>query len=170
MATDPLTSAILGLDRLVAESAAFQARVEAADDTQAREKIDLFEYDESPAVLGAHRPFAAIWPKQTTWRSVVGGVCNEFDTSGTLVLLLTDKNRHPGDKPANRRASALDFSEWIGTVIQEICEHAAEDDQLDFHVVSLGEEGGPHRTPKADEPGGSAWWAQFEVHWGLRGE
>ena len=162
--TGVITKPILGLERLVAESAAFQRRRKVSGDVvEARKHIHLFDYSDDPNSLAHARPFAAIWPADPVILSMIaGGTRNWLVAAGDLVLVLTDRDNYPGRE--NRRKSGLDFAEFVEDVIRDIRNNAGRDDRLDVRSIE------PilfAHSAERDEPSGGFWHAAFQVHWGL---
>ncbi len=174
----PLHMAVIGLDRLLVESATFRRRVcgeGEASEVAAREKIELLEYEADPAELQRRRPFAAIWPKMTGWTQTAGGARNEFVAHGTLALLLTDVDRAGHHDSESRRASGIDFIKFAGEVLEEILAQAAADDHLCVNGVQQQEEHGPARSSSKDVPAvgtgqpAGFWWVIYLIDWGNAG-
>ena len=174
----PLHMAVLGLDRLVAESPAFQRRIcgeDEATEDRARQKIELLEYEADPAEMQRRRPFAAIWPKQTGWDQDGGGDRNLFGAHGMLGLLLTDVDRHGHHDNESRRASGIDFLRWAGEVIEDVLASAGQDDHLCIRSIRQDEEHGPSRPATKDVPAVDQgqptghWWVIVLVEWGHAG-
>jgi len=149
----PITSAVYQLRRLVAESAAFQTRVGAADVAAAKAKVITWDYEDDPVNLQKARPFGGVWPADKfDLVQVAGGGQSLFSSGGELVLILTDIDRHPDD----REASAADFAGWVDTILLEIAAIAGVDDRLCIRRVTFLER--PLRTATKDEPSAGAFW------------
>ena len=157
----PLTSGVLQLRRLVAESAAFQARVGATDDVDARLKVKTWDYEDDPVLLQNARPFACVWPAdRQDFDQVAGGGQNWLAGHGDVVLILTDRDRHPGD----REASGTDFAGWVDEVLADIVAAAGLSDRMAITAVKLLQR--PLRTATRDEPSTGAFWqVAFVVSW-----
>jgi hypothetical protein len=157
----PLSSGVYQLQRLVAESAAFRARVAIADVTAAKAKVKIFEYEADAATIANERPYACVWPgEKLDLAAVSGGANTLFRPSGELVLILTDNDRHPGE----REASAADFVGWVDQVLLDILAAAGVDDRMTIRHVSLAAR--PARTPTKDEASAGAFWdVVWVVHW-----
>jgi len=162
--TGVITKPILGLERLVAESTAFQRRRKVSGDVEARRHIHLFDYSDDPNTLSHARPFAAIWPADPVILSMIaGGTRNWMIAAGDLVLVLTDNDNYPGRE--NRRKSGLDFAGFVETVIRDVRNNAGRDDRLD--VRGLDPIVFAHSAERDAPTAGEFWQAAFQVHWGL---
>lgn len=161
--TGVITTPILGLERLVAESTAFQRRRKVSNDVEARKHIHLFDYEDHPNTLKRARPFAAIWPADPVILSTIaGGTRNWMIAAGDLVLILTDNDNFPGRD--NRRRSGLDFAGFVEGVIRDVRNNAGRDDRL--NVRGLETILFAHSASR-DAPSGEFWEAAFQVHWGM---
>jgi hypothetical protein len=149
----PITSSIYQLRRLVAESAAFQTRVEAADATAALAKIKTWDYEDDPVALQRARPFACVWPADRfDLVQISGGGQSLFSGQVELVLILTDIDRGSGD----REVSGANFAGWLDLVLQDVAAAAGVDDRVPIkHVTFLQR---PLRTATKDEPSSGAFW------------
>ena len=165
--------AVVELRRLVAQSAAFQSRTGTHSESEAGEKVFMFDKEsDDPAdmlALVRCRPCAVIWPETWRWDADAAGERNYGDPVGGLLLLLIDDALLPGRAQEQRHQSALEFSDWVGNVIEEVLAHAGETDYLDIRTVTAAAEDGPFRTPTDQEAsGGAAWWMRLHVQWGGR--
>jgi hypothetical protein len=148
-----ITSAVYQLRRLVAESAAFQTRVEAADAEGALVHIKTWDYEDDPVAVQAARPFACIWPAdKLDFDQLSGGGNSLFGGVIDLVLILTDFDRQPGD----REASGADFAGWIDEVISDLAALAGVDDRIAIRRMTFLQR--PLRTATKDEPSAGAYW------------
>lgn len=152
----PITSAVYQLRRLVAESAAFQARVGAESAEAAALKVKVWDYEDDPLELQRARPFAVVWPAdQFDIDQLAGGGHPLFAGRMQLVLILTDVDRHPGD----REASGDDFAGWIDELLLEMAAMAGVNDYMPIsHVGFLRR---PMRTATKDEAAAGAYWETF---------
>lgn len=161
-AKGPMTGSVLGLQRLIVDSPAFQRRCGVENASEAEQHVHLFDYEADPVTLQAARPFAAIWPADELDYSVIaGGVRNLFSSSGGLVLVLTDRDRYPRE----RNRSGLDFCGWIDEIVwRDMLGHAGEDDRLAVGAVRL-QQGFRHSPVEDEASAGSYWHVSFLVDW-----
>jgi len=132
--TGMLTGPVLGLQRLVAESVAFQRRTKAANDQDAKRHIKLFRHRDDVYGFRSDRPFAAIWPTDDAdFDQYAGGSQIYMSAGGALMLYLTDFNRHPGDD----EQSGLDFCSWVDEVMHEVAAGAGVSDRLPIRNIRL---------------------------------
>ncbi|HUX14940.1 MAG TPA: hypothetical protein VMW52_00620 [Phycisphaerae bacterium] len=133
--TGIITAGVHGVVRMVAESRAFQRRVGAADDHEARKHIKRWDFRNDEELLHDARPFAAVWPadryQQTQY---AGGEQNWLKGSGGFVLLLTDKDNLPVEQ---RDESGDDFAAWVDEVVNDLRGLVGRDDHLMVREISL---------------------------------
>lgn len=120
----PITGGVYGLQRLVAESMAFQRRVGASGHIDAQNYVHRWMLMGGPAALKAKRPCAILWCIDPTWEKQAER--NLFVRGTELALVLSDIDRAPTD----RSKSGDDFCEWVDEVLQQIAERAGVDDRL----------------------------------------
>jgi len=156
-----MTSGVLQLRRLVAESIAFQQRVGAADETAALKRIKTWDYEDDPVLLQSARPFAVVWPAdRQDFEMVAGGGQNWLEGHGDVVLILTDRDRHPGA----REQSGTDFAGWVDEVLADIAAASGLSDRMTINRIQLLQR--PLRTATKDEPSAGAFWqAAFVFSW-----
>ncbi len=156
--TGLLSVSMSELRDLVAESSTFQAKVGAADDTAAKQKIQMAHYrqwadsDRPYAVVGIAPGFKSV--------PLAGGSQNWMTSEGMLWLYLTDYDRHPG----NETDSAVDFYNFVGGVWNDIQVLAAKDDRLAANELTLES---AQRTDPRREQRSKGWHeAELLVGWG----
>jgi len=158
----PITGSVYGLSRLVAESPAFQRRVEASDRAEAEKHVKRWLYTDHPTLVKAARPFAAIWPATDfDLEQFAGGASIRLMGSGALVLILTDRDRWP---KAARQDSGDDFAGWVDEVITEIKNQSGVDDRLCIRRISFLRP--LMHSDDWDAPSAGAYWdVWFLVEW-----
>ncbi len=173
-AIGPLTGGVLGLERLVAESAFFRGRdgIDAGADLDlAKQHIFLFDFfKEDPDEIQRARPFAALWPADLlNLQEISPGAKYFLEPGGELVMVLTDRDRYPG--LTNRRQSGLDFCTWVDQVLLDIAAAAGTDDvagteaqRLNIREIRLLQ-GVAHSHPKDAPSAGEFWHCAFLICW-----
>jgi hypothetical protein len=152
-AQGPLTSSVMELRRLLAQSPAFQKRV-ATSTVPADDKIFMYDFEDNPTTLKNLRPFAVIWPSQDFEIGVYAGGAQNYlkVNSAGLILILCDLDRVPGD----RTASAADFIGWLDAVIMDLMNLNGQDGYLPINKIAFQQP--PARNSTKDEAAGGAYW------------
>ncbi len=161
----PLTSSLLGLRTILAESADFQEFVGAADAAAAEAKVHLFDYEAEPEDLAAERPMATIWLADAfSMEAIAWGDRAMLDPGGDLVLEIQS-----GDEAAaDREAGYWAFVTWMDKIITALRDRAAVNDYLTIRAIR--QLYAPRRSPPEDDPSTSGYWhCALVVSWGRGG-
>ena len=159
----PITDSVAQLQRLVAESTAFQTRIASVDPAVIAAKILSYDYLDDPVAIKELRPFAVVWPGENlTISRYAGGSQSWLKVDrGDLILILTDKDNFPND----RSQSAADFVGWVDQVLMDIIAGAGKDDRLTISEISFKYP--PARNSVKDEQAAGAYYSvAFLVSWG----
>ncbi|MHC4179685.1 MAG: hypothetical protein ACYSWU_19405 [Planctomycetota bacterium] len=158
----PITAGVYGLQRLVAESVAFQRRVEAVDQESAEKYVYRWTLRGGPVALKAKRPGAIIWCVDPAWDMEA-----TVKRSTHLALILTDKDRNPSD----RSLSGDNFAEWVDQVLQQIVSRESIDDRLIVQRIATfdprDESPIRHSRDWDNKAEDSYWDAWFRVETGI---
>lgn len=94
-----------------------------------------------------------------------GGEHNYLLPSGAVDMILVDRDRHPQDLERSTR----DFLTYVGTLLREMKDQAARNDEL--AITSIRQKQKPLLCPVAEEAsqGWAYWHAVYSVMWGSRG-
>ena len=160
----PLTGSVFGLVRLLAESPSFQRKTGVSNQIEAEQHIYRWQFRESPLLLNAARPFAAVWPSfEMDFEQFAGGSANWLSGKGALTLYLTDNDRHPKE---DRHKSGDEFAAWLDAVVyNDVKKKFAVDDHLDGTGITILRP--PIHNREWDTTSqGNYWDAMFLIHWG----
>ena len=148
---------LYGLVQLVANSSHFQAVCGAgsAEAAEARVHWPCFEADEVGEI---DRPAAVVLINEFAWEKVAGGGQNYLLPRGSLNLLFTDYDRHPGDY----QASIVEFLNFVDGTLADIAAKSAEDSRIS--IVRIEQTVKPMISSPTDSQR-PHWLAQYEVAW-----
>lgn len=147
--------ALTGARTLISLSAAFQARVGAANAAAALSRI----YVDSVQNLRLHpgetlankRPFALVCVDGHGYVQIGEGARHTLGGTGGIFVLLSDNPRFPDD----HQASFLNFVDWTSTVFDEISELPGRNQYWPFKHIELVE---PHFRPPITESPSDDYW------------
>lgn len=164
MASGSLAVAYLALEALLVSSAACRARFEAADETEAKQRVHfgLALIDKQGDItLDEKRPLAIIVAPEHVYTQDAEGDGVGLVGSGALILMLSDVAR----APENHKASELDFVDWTSLVIDEMAAASGVSNQFPARLFRMVE--AHHRTPRKDRSAGhDHWTCAYEVRFG----
>lgn len=159
--TGPITGGVVGLHNMLVASTAYRAFLGVENEKEASKRTYLFDLDRPPAELARLRPFAVIWPAdKLDLEQYAGGEQNFLGSSGELVLVLTDNDKHPKDSTAG----GLTFAASLDAILADLAGAAGRSDNLAIRRISLFSR--ILRNPREDEASAGAYWhAGLLVGW-----
>lgn len=156
--------ALQGTADLLAGTAAFRARVEAADAAAAQQKIHYgtaLITEKGDISLDEKRPLAILVAPEHLYSQDAEGVGVGLVGSGAIILLLSDVARMPED----HNQSMLDFINWTSLIIDQMAAASGVLDQFPGRLFRLVEH--HHRTPRTQQTAGNDHWTcGYEVRYG----
>jgi hypothetical protein len=159
---DILIDAVTKLKRLIASSSCFQAEVAKYSEEDAEAHIHICVAGDGRGMLGdVPRPWALIELEDRNKTRNAGGQRNTFDGDGWLKLSFFGDL----DDPHDAGPSLLRFAGWAYDVLEDMCELAGYDDNLNIAEAQQDE----NPTMIAPEDGNEVPWCciSWRIQWAM---
>lgn len=163
--TKPLNLPLSGLRRMVSLSPTFQSRAEASGRTleeRALSSLHRIHYENIPAA-NARWPLAIVGFGDTyiCERTAVGEA-NFLSDSGTLSLSLEDLT--PASYAEDCGLAMLDFTNWVGGVLEDILALSGVEDHLSITRIEVGR---PQRSYPEKGRDLDFHYVDIKIHWSM---
>lgn len=156
-ALGPISVPVRKLVELVAESATFQTRVK-ADSVEEAMKFIHHPHLRANGFEEIKGPLAVVSSQPCTWERVDA---NQLRPTGVLVLTLSNDDKYPEKSDW----SQIDFENFCGQVIQDICELQGKNTRLTIDsIVQSIPASLSHPTAAGPDQRSAYWISTFEIH------
>lgn len=134
--TSSLAQQIAGAETLLADSAAFRARLGVSSAAEAQRRIFAGEVElprNSPpdATLASLRPFVLLVEDAHGYVQIGADSQIQLGCTGGVLAIFQDNPRFPD----NHKASFYDFAEYLGGVIDDVAQMSGQDDYFPFVAI-----------------------------------
>lgn len=158
--SDPLIDSIEKLQRLVASSSHFQEMVAQYTEEDAAARIHIAVAGDGRGEVGdVPRPFALIEIEEFNRTRNAGGSESTFDGEGWLKLSFYGEL----DDPSQAGRSLMHFAAWAYQVLNDICELAGHDDNL--NIADAQQDDKPMLVAPEDGNDVPWCWTSWRIQW-----